>query len=587
MRSFFKIFFASCLSLIVFSLFIVLVISVLINSLASSGKPEVKKNSVLELDLSKIYHEQPSDGLMAFLESGSTGSTPGLHEVYQMLDYAISDSSIKGLYIKATRNPNGFGTSDELRNAVLRFKESGKFVIAYGETMDQKGYYVASAADRVYCHPNGGLEWRGLSMNLIFFKGLLDKLEINPQIFYAGKYKSATEPLRVKQMTEPNREQTNDLLRDIYSELLINTASSRKLDTANLHQLASEGSIQTAADAVTHKLIDGLRYDDEVKSEIFKRMNVEEKNKVNFVTLEDYAKATRYKPTKGDDKVAVIYAEGNIIDGKTESERVIASENFIKLIRQVRFDKKTKAVVLRVNSGGGSALASDGIWREITLLKKEKPVIVSMGDLAASGGYYISCAADSIFAEPGTLTGSIGVFGVLPDFKKFFNDKLGITFDGVKTGPFADMGNVSRPLTEPEKRMVQASIDTIYDVFKQRVADGRKLDIQYVDSIAQGHVYTGTRAVEIKLVDRIGYLPDAVMAAASRADLKTYWIKEYPEKKNFLEQLLRGNPTISIKEKELKKTLGVEGYNYFNRFRELEQMTNGIQARMLSVPEIN
>lgn len=586
MKSFFKFFFASCLSLIVFLLFLILVFSYMINSLLSPGKPEVKSNSVLVLDLSKTYHEQGVDGPLAFIENRTTGNVPGIHEVYQMLDYARTDSSVKGMYIKAGRNPNGFGTSDELRNAVMRFKQDGKFVIAYGEAIDQKSYYVASAADKVYCHPNGGIDWSGFSMNYMFFKKLIDKLEINPQIFYAGKYKSATEPFRVEKMTEPNRQQTSELLQDIYGQFLMNTASSRKIDTATLHQLAINGSIRQASDAVQARLIDAVLYDDQVKAEITERLGIKENEQIRFLSLEEYAKARDYRSVKGD-KIAVIYAEGNIVDGKTESERVIASENFINLIRKVRLDKESKAVVLRVNSPGGSALASDGIWREITLLKKEKPVVVSMGDYAASGGYYIACAADSIFAEPGTLTGSIGVFGVLPDLKKFFNDKLGITFDGVKTAPYADMGDVTRPLTEPEKRIIQSAIDTIYDVFKSRVAGGRNLDMAFVDSIAQGHVYTGNRAVEIKLVDRIGHLPDAVRSAASMAKAESFWIKEYPEKKNFLQQLMSGNPTISIKERELRKTLGDDRYRYYMQLKELEQLTTGPQARMLAIPQIN
>ena len=585
MRSFFKIFLASFVALIVFALFGTLIFFGVISSLVSSDKPDISKSSVLVLDLSKQYFEQTAEDPLAFIQNRTTGSMPGVYDVVQMLNYAKGDSAIKGLYIKASTNPNGFGTSEELREAILNFKQSGKFVIAYGETIDQKGYYVASAAQKIYCHPNGGLDWRGFSMNLIFFKGLIDKLEIEPQIFYAGKYKSATEPFRVSKMTEPNRIQTTDLLNDIYGNFLIKTAESRKLDTAQLHQWAIEGKIQTPADALQAKLIDGTLYDDEVKTELLQKLGLKATDDIKFVSLADYDKGSDYKSFKGD-KIALLYAEGDIVDGKSESERTIASENYISLIRKIRLDKDVKAVVFRVNSGGGSALASDGIWREIILLKKEKPVVVSMGDYAASGGYYISCAADSIFAEPGTLTGSIGVFGIMPNFGKFFNDKLGITFDGVKTAPFADMGNISRPLTEPEKRMIQSSIDTIYHVFKTRVAEGRKLDMVFVDSIAQGHVYTGQRALEMKLVDRIGYIQDAVQAAALMAKSKDYWIKAYPEKKPFWQQLLSGNATISIKQKELKEMMGTEQYKYYQEIKRFQKMSKGVQARVVSMPEI-
>lgn len=585
MKSFFKIFFASFLALVVFTIISMLIIFGVIGSMISGSKPEIGNKSVLVLDLNQTYHEQQSEDLLSLLEKNSLNPVPGVFDVVRMIDYASSDSAIKILYIKASQNPNGFGTSEELRNAVLRFKKSGKMVIAYGETIDQKSYYVASAADKIYCHPEGGLDWRGLAVNTIFFKGLLDKLEIEPQVFYAGKFKSATEPFRVQKMTEPNRLQTTDLLNDIYANFLLGVSQSRKLDTATLHNLAVEGTIQTAHDAMTAGLIDGTWYDDQVKTDLLKRLDMKETDKLRFVSMEDYGQAREYRTFKGD-KMAIIYAEGNIIDGRMDKGQIIASENYISLIRKIRLDKNIKAVVLRVNSPGGSALASDGIWREITLLKKEKPVVVSMGDLAASGGYYISCAADSIFAEPGTLTGSIGVFGIVANMQKLFNQKLGITFDGVKTAPYADMGNISRPLTAPEQRLIQSSIDTIYHVFKSRVSEGRKLDVEYVDSIAQGHVYTGQRALEIKLVDRIGYLGDAVEAAAKMADLKTYWVKEYPERKTFFQQLMSSSPAATVRENALKKSLGEKEYKYLQQIQELQQLTNGTQARLLAVPEI-
>lgn len=584
MKSFFKIFFASLLALIVFTIIGTLIFFGVIGALVSPDKPSIDKQSVLVLDISKTFSEQASEDPLALLQN-KAAKTPGLYDVVRMLDFAKSDSSIKGLYIKASTNPNGFGTSEELREAVLNFKEGGKFVIAYGETMDQKSYYVASAAQKIYCHPNGGLDWNGFSIIMPFFKGLIDKLEIEPQIFYAGKYKSATEPFRVNKMTDPNRAQTTDLLNDIYGNFLIKTSESRNIDTAQLHQLAIEGKIQTATDALNAKLIDGTFYDDQVKTEILNKLGLKPDDKINYVSLADYDKAREYKSYKGD-RIAVLYAEGDIVDGKSEADRTIASEYYISLIRKLRLDKEIKGVVLRVNSGGGSALASDGIWREMILLKKEKPVVVSMGDYAASGGYYIACAADSIFAEPGTLTGSIGVFGILPNFGKFFNDKLGVTFDGVKTAPYADMGNVTRAMTEPEKRMIQASIDTIYHVFKSRVAEGRNLDMAFVDSIAQGHVYTGQRAIDKKLVDKIGYLQDAVQSVAVMAKTTEYRVKEYPEKKTLLQQIMSASSTLSIKQNEMKEMLGEEQYKYYEEIKRFQQMSKGVQARMVSMPEI-
>lgn len=584
MKSFFKIFFASFIALIVFSVIVIIILSLVIGSALNPSKPEVGGKAVLVLDLSKQYFEQSKEDPLSYITDKSP-SVPGLYDVVRILEYAKSDTAVKGLYIKAASNSNGFGTSEELRNAVIDFKQSGKFVLAYGEAIDQKSYYIASAAQKIFCHPNGGLEWRGFAINYTFFKGLLDKLEVDPQIFYAGKFKSATEPFRVKEMTEPNRLQTSQLLNDIYGNFLYTTATARKIDSSELHRLADEGAIQTASDALRAGLIDGLMYDDEVKAEILKRLYLKKTDKINFVSLDTYSKARNYKSVDGD-RIAVLYAEGDIIDGKSESERTIASENYIALIRKLRLDKDIKALVLRVNSPGGSALASDGIWREVMLTKQEKPVVVSMGDFAASGGYYISCAADSIFAEPGTLTGSIGVFGILPNFKAFFNNKLGVTFDGVKTAPFADMGNVTRPLTEPEKRFIQASIDTIYDVFKSRVAEGRKLDKTYVDSIAQGHVYTGQRAIEIRLVDRIGTLQDAINAAANMAKVKKFRLREYPEPKSMLEQLMSGSFMLSMQQDQLKETLSEEQMKLIRQLRELEELSNSTQARLLMMPEI-
>lgn len=586
MKSFFKIFFASFVALIVFSVLAIIIFSLILGAALRPEKTEIGGRAVLVLDLSKQYYEQTKQDPLSFINDKTTGTVPGLFDVVRMLHYAKSDTAVKGLYIKADANANGFGTSEELRAAVLDFKHSGKFVLAYGETIDQRSYYVASAAQKVFCHPNGGLEWTGFSINYIFFKGLLDKLEIEPQIFYAGKYKSATEPFRVKEMTDPNRVQTTQLLNDIYGNFLATTARDRHLDSTDLHALALEGKIQTAMDAYRAHLIDGLMYDDEIKNELQKRLYLKKSDKINFVSLADYADARNYKSTAGD-RIAVIYAEGDIIDGKSESERVVASENFVAMIRKVRMDDDVKALVFRVNSPGGSALASDAIWREIVLTKKVKPVVVSMGDYAASGGYYISCAADSIFAEPGTLTGSIGVFGILPNFKSFFNDKLGITFDGVKTAPYADMGNVTRPLSETERRFVQASIDTTYEVFKTRVADGRKLNKVFVDSIAQGHVYTGTRAVELRLADKIGSLQDAINSAARLANLKSYRLREYPEQKSIIEQLMSGSLQLSLKQEQLKNTLGTAQFKYYEQIKNLDEMSGSKQAKLIAIPEIN
>jgi protease-4 len=587
MRSFIKIFFASFLALLIFSGIVFLIGMWLIGSALQPSKPDLGAKGVLVIDLSKDYREQGKENPIGSLISDPSNDVPGLYDVVRMLHYAKTDSTIKGIYIKASDNANGFGSSEELRKAILDFKQSKKFVIAYGEAMDQKSYFVSTAADKIYSHPNGGVDWDGFSVTLLFMKGLLDKLGIEPQVFYAGKFKSATEPFRVTKMTDANRLQTTDLLNDLYGSFLLQTGKARNIDTATLHQLAINGSIRTAKDALQNKLVDGLKYDDEVKAELSGKLGQRIKDKINFITLGTYAKAVDFRKNDGDDKIAIIYAQGDIVGGKSQDNE-IGSDDYIDIIRKARMDDDVKAIVFRVNSPGGSSLASDAIWREITLAKKQKPMIVSMGDYAASGGYYIACNADSVFADAGTITGSIGVFSILPNMQPFFNNKLGITFDGVKTAPYADMGAANRPLTETEKRFMQAAVDSIYSTFKERVAEGRKTDIIFIDSIAQGHVYTGQRAINLKLVDKTGTLQNAVDCAARMAKLKTYRTKEYPEKKSWLEQLMRSSfYKTSETERAIKKNIGEEQFKLMQQIRKLQQLMKAPQARLPFDLQIN
>ncbi len=544
-------------------------------------KPELGSKGLLVLDLTVVYPEQSRTNPFAALSGNEDNNVPSLQEVVNLLHHAKTDTTVKGLYIKADNNPNGFAASEELRAAVLDFKESKKFVVAYGEVITQKALYVASAADKLYCHPGGGLEFDGISSNLYFVKGLLDKLEIEPEIFYAGKFKSATEPFRATQMTEPNRLQTTVWLGDLYNHFLENVAESRSLDTAQLRALAVNGTIQRASDALQNHLVDGLKYNDELIAELYSLLHQKDKDndKLNYISLSKYAKATNSQNTYGKDKIAVLYADGEIVSGKGQDEQ-IGSDDYVKLIRKLRLDEDVKAIVFRVNSPGGSSLASDAIWREIVLAKAAKPVVVSMGNYAASGGYYISCAGDSIFADPGTITGSIGVFSMLPNLQSFFKNKLGVTFDGVKTGPYADMGSSTRPLTPTEKRFLQADVDTIYYTFKSRVAEGRKKDIGYIDSIAQGRVWTGQRAIDLGLVDRMGTLQDAIESAARLAKTKDYRTKSYPEEKSILEQLLNGSFSKTIKAHSIKEEIGSQQYNMLLKLKSVQSMFGAPQARL-------
>lgn len=575
MRNFFKIFFASFLALIIFTVMVFFILVVFIGGLASKETPKVEAKSILVLNLGQQYKEQLQENILSSF-GGGENDIPGLYDVVRLIHKAKTDDHIKGIYIVANSNPNGFAASEEIRNALLDFKDSKKFMIAHGDVMTQNAFHIANIAEKLYANPRGFVEWNGYGVDYVFLKGTLDKLDIEPQIFYAGKFKSATEPFRTDKMTEENRLQTTVWLNDLYSYFLVKAAQARKTDTATLHQLANEGKINNAKDAFDYKLVDGLKYDDEVKDEIKGKLGLGKYDKVNFISINKYAQAGGYKKT-GSGRIALIYAEGEIVDGKGDQE-VIGSEDYRKLIRKVRLDKTIKAIVFRVNSGGGSALASESIWRELWLAKKDKPVVVSFGDVAASGGYYISCAADSIFASPTTITGSIGVFGLIPNMEGFFKNKLGVTFDGVKTAPYANTGAPYRPLSENEKKMIQAEIDNIYEQFKQRVAEGRKQSVAMVDSIAQGRVWSGNRAIQIGLIDRFGGLQDAVNCAARLSKLKEYRLREYPETENILDRIFGSEPVD--KNALIQKEIGEENYKIYKEMIRLKKMSTRIQARL-------
>jgi protease IV len=576
MRSFFKIFFASLTSLVVFTLLLFFFFVVIIASLASRDKVDVDAKSVLTINLGVNFKEQEVKNPLSAISSNPELDKPGLYDVIRLIRKAKTDRDIKGIYLIADANANGFASSTDLRNALKDFRESKKFIVAHGEVMSQQAYHVANVADKLYLNPTGYLEWLGFNIEFAFLKGTLDKLQIEPQIFYAGKFKSATEPFRTDRMTPENKLQTTVWLSSLYNQFLTGTAETRKIDTASLHALANEGRIQTAKDALDNKLVDGLKYEDEVKDEIKNRLGIGKYDKINFISINKYAKAGNFRRS-GIGRIALVYAEGNIIDGKGD-QGVIGSEDYVKLIRKARLDKTIKAIVFRVNSGGGSALASENIWRELSLAKQDKPVVVSFGDVAASGGYYIACAADSIFAQPNTITGSIGVFGIIPNMESFFKNKLGITFDGVKTAENADAG-VFHPLNEKQKQMVQHSIDVIYEQFKKRVADGRKKDILYIDSIAQGRVWSGDDAIRIGLIDRFGGLQDAVDCAARMARLTNYRLREYPEPQTILDRIFGGssNPGYSSK---IKEELGEDNYKVYQELLRIKEMTNKAQTRL-------
>ncbi|MGN6418553.1 MAG: signal peptide peptidase SppA [Pseudobacter sp.] len=575
MKSFFKIFLASLLALIVFSVLAFFLMIGMVGSLASSDKPMVGAKAVLVVDLGDAYQEIAEESPLSELSSDEN-KIPALYDLLRLIRHAKSDSSVKGIYLRCGSNANGFATGESIREALADFKSANKFVIAYGDVISQSGYRVGNVASKIYCNPKGGVDWKGYAMEYMFLKGTLEKLDIQPQIFYAGKFKSATEPFRETKMTEPNRQQSSELLDGLYAHFLLQTAEARKLDTATLHRYANESLIKTASDAYNYKLVDGMKYDDEVKDEIKNRLGIGKADKLNFISVAKYGKAVDYK-LNGKSKIAVIFAQGDIIDGKGERES-IGSESYRALVRKARLDKDIKAIVFRINSGGGSALASENIWRELTLAKADKPVIVSFGDVAASGGYYLACNADSIFAQHNTITGSIGVFTLIPNMQGFFNKKLGVTFDGVKTSPDADAMTVSKPLTESQKRYLQNDVDSTYFDFKTRVAGGRKLSMEYVDSIGQGRVWIGSKALELKLVDRLGGLDDAIACAARMAKVTDYRLREYPDKRSLMDMILGTKETAP--QAAIRQELGEDGFRTYQAIKKAKSMTGVTQARM-------
>jgi protease-4 len=572
-------FFAAILALIVFCGVIFLFFSFLIGGIMASDVAKVPARSVLFIDLSRNFSEKKIENPLLFLTGNIEDEVPTLYELIRIVKKAKSDSSIKGIYIKSNNNINGYAASEELRNALGDFKKSGKFIYAYGEYITQKAYHVSNIASRIYCNPKGMIDWTGLSVEYMYFRNLLKKLEIEPQIFYDGKFKSATEPFREEKMTEANRLQTSVWLGDVYQQLLWNTSRSRGIDTATLRRYANEYSVETPQDAVNLKLIDGVRYDDELRDEIKLKLKLGEDDKISFVTPGTYMHAVSLTDYGKTDKIAVVMAEGDIVDGKGE-EGEIGSDTYRNLFRKLRYNKDIKAIVLRINSPGGSSLASEIIWRELYLAQKAgKPVVVSMGDVAASGGYYMACIADSIFAQPNTITGSIGVFAMIPNMGSFFKNKLGITFDRVKTSEYAGALTITKPLNPQERKIIQREVDRIYKDFKSRVADGRKRDTAYIDSIAQGRVWTGERAVGIGLVDRIGGIEEAIRSAATLAKIKEYNIREYPEPKSPLD-ILFGSFSSMNKSRIMEDELGRENYDLYLRMKRLKENMGIIQARV-------
>jgi protease-4 len=582
MKEFFKFVFASMIGFILsfFVVFLVLITIVvaIVSSAGSDEKVSPASNSILHVRLNYPIKERTDKN--PFAELGLMGfeskQTLGLNEILENLEEAKKDDHIKGIFLDVSSLAAGFATIEEVRNALIDFKKSGKFILAYSEVYTQGAYYLASVADKVYMNPEGMIDFRGLSTEMMFFKGSLEKLEIEAQIIKVGTYKSAVEPFILDKMSEPNRQQVNSFLGSMYDHFLTEISRSRKISKKTLFSLADSSKIRNPNDALVYKMIDGLKYKDEVIDELKSKSGIEKNKELKSVSIEEYAPAPEENSSGSSNRIAIVYANGEIISGEGNDES-IGSDRISRAIRKARLDNKVKAIVLRVNSPGGSALASDVIWREMVLSKKVKPVIVSMGDVAASGGYYIACAADSIFAQPNTITGSIGVFGIIPNMQKFFKNKLGITFDGVKTGRYADIGSINRPLTDAERMIIQQEINKVYSTFTKKVADGRKKSQSYVDSIGQGRVWSGTEALQNGLVDRLGNIDDAIASAAKKAKLKDFKIVSYPDQVDPIKSFF-DNSGDKIKTYFMKRELG-DQFIYYEQMQHAINLS-GVQARI-------
>lgn len=581
MREFFKYLFASMLGfflsiVIVFVICFVVVVG-LISSIDSDKTVVVSNNSVLFLNLDQAITERTPKNPFGNLPivGGEEKDGIGLNDFLKAVQKAKADDNIKCIYLNVSSPNAGFATLREVRNALIDFKKSHKKIIAYSEVYTQGAYYLASVADKVYLNPEGALEFKGFSSELTFFKGTLEKVGVEMQVIRVGNYKSAVEPFILDKMSDYNRKQVTAYVGGLYNTFLTDIAQSRNIQKDSLYNIADNYKVQQPKDAVNFKMIDALKYKDQILEELKGLSGRTRGENIRSVSINDYAK-NNTDTGEGKDKIAVIYANGEI-NGGEGSDNQIGSERISRAIRKARLDDNIKAVVLRVNSPGGSALASDVIWREVVLTRKEKPVIASFGDVAASGGYYIGCAADSIFVQPNTITGSIGVFGIIPNFQNLMTNKLGITFDGVKTGKYADIMATNRPMTAGERFIIQNELNRIYSGFVSRVADGRKKSKAYIDSIGGGHVWIGTDAVQIGLADRIGSFNDAIKAAAKKAKLKNYKVVEYPDVIDPWKSLM-DEGTDKIKTYYTKQELG-DNYMLYQQMKKVIA-SSGIQARM-------
>ena len=585
MKSFFKTFLASFLgsALLLIVVFFILIISIVSSIISSSDTAvSLKPQSILYMTLDYEIPERTNSNNLGLTFDGTSfkvSDNAGMNDILNNIKAAATDPNISGIFLELSDVGTSTANIEEIRNQLIEFKKSGKFIISYAETYAQKAYYLASVADNIYMFPDGVLDIHGMVSHNMFYKHLFDKLDIEMQIIRPAnnKFKSAVEPYFLDKMSDANREQNTKLLSSIWETMCNDISESRGIEVELINKMADDLTLMFEPEtALENNFIDGLLYRDELIAELHKLLNTSNSNKLNLIKNTQYAKV-RPELYNGENKIGIIYASGQIIDGEGD-DTTIGGVSLSKTIRAAREDKKVKAIVMRVSSPGGSALASEVIRREVELAAKEKPFIVSMGSYTASGGYWISSSSDYIFADPTTLTGSIGVFGTFPNLKGFMNDKLGLTFDEVKTNENSDFGTLTKPMTPYQVKMMQKHVTDTYDDFITLVSTTRNLRKTFVDSIAQGRVWSGSDAIEIGLVDELGGIEEAIAYAASKAGLESYSIKEFPKQEDIFESLLKTDKQEYYAKTILKNKLG-DKVKYFEALERLNE-TEGVQALM-------
>ena len=583
MKQFLKYVLATVLGLVVAGLLMGFFSMLMFMGMAmGTSAPKVEKNSVLVMKLDGTLSERTEENPFDMLMGGAGTSALSLENMLKAVEQAKENENVKGLYMEAGMlSAASPAMLQELRDAIVDFKESGKFVLSYGDTYTQGAYYLCSAADSVVVNPQGVLDWHGMSMQTMFFKEILDKLGINVQVFKVGTYKSAVEPFIGTEMSDANREQMEVFTSEIWNEMLVDVSESRKISVEELNQVADTVTMLCETSFyLDEKLVDKVAYSDEIPQMICNMMDVDDEDDYNTITVDEMASVASNKPKDDSGNiVAVYYAYGDIVNTPSSgiSSEEIASSVVIRDLEKLADDDDVKAVVLRVNSGGGSAYASEQIWHQVMNIKSKKPIVVSMGGMAASGGYYISCAADYIFAEPTTLTGSIGIFGMIPEVSELVTEKIGLHSEIVKTNKFADFGDLTRPMNENEKAVMQASVNRGYELFTKRCADGRGMEQDSIKAVAEGRVWTGLHALELGLVDQLGGLDDAIAEAKKRAEIEACTVKTYPGTSSFIEKLSGAVGGDSYADAKMKEILG----DYYGTFSYMKRMTTerGVMAK--------